>query len=198
MNRGDGGNGVLITRSNGDFSFRAIGMEVLGREWPAIAGGAAIQVYVAQRVYRSSQYSVRWIAVSAGMALVGVVAFGVESTLSAERLFENIGEGVHVRMGDELSLRWHMTWPALLGFGVTQLAVPACRSEGAFIAVAAAAGVLASWVIAIWLFTTNHYDLLLRVFLMPGGVGIVASVLGFTASSALWMTTIRVLSRLQA
>jgi hypothetical protein len=76
-----------------DLSFRAIGMEVLAREWPAFAGGAAIQVYLAKRAHRSSHYRIQWIVFCASVAVIGIASMGVESTLVSERLHRDIGEG---------------------------------------------------------------------------------------------------------
>jgi hypothetical protein len=175
-----------------DLSFRTIGLEVLAREWPVFAGGAAIQVYLAKRVYRSSHYSIQWIVFCASVAVIGIASIGIESTLATERLYRDIGEGAHVRLWEELELHLRLRWPPILGFGLAQLAVLTfVRRERAFLATVAVAGVMATWLIAIWLYTTPHQDTVLRLFLVPGPLGLVASLLGFSASTALWMMTTR-------
>ena len=179
-----------------DLSFRAIGMEVLAREWPAFAGGAAIQVYLAKRAHRSSHYPIQWIVFCASVAVIGIASMGVESTLVSERLYRDIGEGAHVRLWEELQLHLQLRWPPILVFGLAQLAVLTCvRRERAFLATVAVAGVMATWLIAMWLYTTPHQDTVLRVFLVPGTLGVVASLLGFSASTALWMMTTRWITR---
>ena len=137
-----------------DLSFRAIGMEVLAREWPAFAGGAAIQVYLAKRAHRSSHYRIQWIVFCASVAVIGIASMGVESTLVSERLHRDIGES------DRRRRRSH--------------------------------GHLADRDVAIY---TPHQDTVLRVFLVPGTLGVVASLLGFSASTALWMMTTRWITR---
>jgi hypothetical protein len=62
-------------------------------------------------------------------------------------------------------------------------------------ATVAVAGVMATWLIAMWLYTTPHQDTVLRVFLVPGTLGVVASLLGCSASTALWMMTTRWITR---
>ena len=42
-----------------------------------------------------------------------------------------------------------------------------------------------------WLYTTTHHVALTQLFLLPAGVGVVASPLGFTASAALSMAVRR-------
>jgi hypothetical protein len=61
------------------------------------------------------------------------------------------------------------------------------RPDAVVTAIVAAAGVLVSWIVAMWLFTTNHLEAVFRVMVLPGGLGIVASLVGFTAATGVWM-----------
>jgi hypothetical protein len=40
---------------------------------------------------------------------------------------------------------------------------------------------------AMWLFTTIHARLVFRLLVVAGGLGVVASVAGFTTATAVWM-----------
>jgi hypothetical protein len=61
------------------------------------------------------------------------------------------------------------------------------RSDRVVTGLVVAAGVLVSWIVAMWLFTTNHQQTVFRLLVLPGGLAALASLMGFGAATALWM-----------
>jgi len=92
----------------------------------------------------------------------------------------------------ELQMHVERTVPLLAPLAVVLLALLAHpRSDAVMGGLVAAAGVLVSWIAAMWLFTTNHQPGVLRVLVLPGGLGVLASLVGFGAATALWMAISR-------
>ncbi|WP_410961824.1 hypothetical protein, partial [Salmonella sp. SAL4359] len=79
-------------------------------------------------------------------------------------------------------------WPFLAPLGVVLLVlVKRPRSDAAVAALVATAGVLVSWIAAMWLYTTNHHPFVFQLLVLPGGLGVLASLIGFSTATALWM-----------
>jgi hypothetical protein len=103
-------------------------------------------------------------------------------------LYQTVGEGARVNPWEEMYAHVARSLPLLAALVVVLLGLVAHpRSDIAMAACVAAAGVLASWNVAMWLFTTNHQVAVFQLLVLPGGLGVVASLLGFTAATATWM-----------
>ena len=179
-----------MTRGVADFSFRTIGAETIGLCWPALVAGAAIEVWVVRRIRRSGRFRVSWIVSLAALMVVLVATLWSESFLAAQLAYQTVGEGATFDVWQEFEGHWMRTWPLLVPLGIVILALATHpRSDVVMGGLVAALGVLASWIAAMWLFTTNHQPGLFRVLVTLNGlgVGVVAALVGFTAATAIWM-----------
>ena len=171
----------------GDPGFQRVAMATLSEYWPVFAAAAAIDIWVVRRIQRSRRFRVHWIAGALLGAAVLSAVLWAESFLVTQLAYQTVGEGAR---GDAWAqLRSHVTrsWPLLAVLAAVLLGLLRPRADAAVLGLVAAAGVLASWLVAMWLFTTNHSDALFRVMVFPGGLGIVASLVGFTAATGIWM-----------
>jgi hypothetical protein len=167
-------------------------MDTLREYWPVFAGGAVIQAWVVLRSRRTRRFPTRWIAPAALVAAFLALGLWVESFLATQLAYQTVGAGARVGVWDDLPRHVSRSWPPLAGVAVVLAALarhPA--SKRAVAVLVAVAGALLSWIVAMWLFDTNHGPLAFRVLVLPGGLGIVASVVGFAASTALWMAIAR-------
>jgi hypothetical protein len=172
----------------GDLSFQATAAQTLAECWLVFAAAAAATARLARRIRRSRRYALEGIVasiiVSAGIA----TALWTESLQATRLVYESAGEGVRVRPWADVQQHLARTWPLFAGLGVVLLGlISHPRSERAVLALVAAAGVLASWIVAMWLWATSHHQVLTGVLILPGGLGLVASVVGFPVAVALWM-----------
>jgi hypothetical protein len=175
-----------------DAGFQAVGTDTMRQYWPIFAAGAVFEVWLVRRIRRSRRYPARWIALAAILTACGLAALWVESFLATQLLYQTVGEGARVNPWEELRAHVARSLPLIAALGVVLLGIVAHpRSDIAMAAWVAAAGVLASWNVAMWLFTTNHQVAVFRLLVLPGGLGVVASLLGFTAATALWMAIAR-------
>jgi hypothetical protein len=101
--------------------------------------------------------------------------------------YETVGEAARVNAWEQLRSHVSRSWPLLAALGAVLLGLARPRADAAVVGMVAAAGVLVSWIVAMWLFTTNHLEAVFRVMVLPGGLGVVASLVGFTAATAIWM-----------
>jgi hypothetical protein len=156
--------------------------------WPVFAAGILVDVWLVRRIRRSRRFPVRWIAFAALVAAVVSAALWVESFLATQLSYQTLGEGARADVWRELRAHAGRSWPLLAGVAAALLGlVWHPRSEAAITALVVAAGVLLSWMAAMWLYTTNHQPLVFRLLVLPGGLGVVASLVGVSASLALWM-----------
>jgi hypothetical protein len=175
-----------------DVSFSTIGAETMRQYWPIFLAGAVVQGWLVLYGRRSRHFPVRWIAPTAIVAALLAALLGMESFLHTQLAYQTVGEGARADFSRELDAHLSRSWPPLAGVAVLLGALarqPRSRPTTAFLT--AGTGVLLSWTVAMWLFVTNHGPLVFRVLVLPGGLGIVASVVGFAAASAAWMATAR-------
>jgi hypothetical protein len=171
-----------------DLSLDAIGMETLRQYWPVFAAAAAIDVWLIRRIRRSQRFSVRWIASAAIVAAGLAMALWVESFLITQLLYQTVGDGAPTSPWEDLQGHVRRSVPLLAGLGVVLLGlVYHPRSEAAIAGLVTTAGLLLSWMVAMWLFATNHQPVVFSLLVMPGGLGALASVVGFAAATAIWM-----------
>ena len=156
--------------------------------WPTLAAGVLIQVWLVRRVRRTGRLRVSWI-VSAALLAAGLSAvLWAQSFLATQLAYETVGEGARPNVWQELQRHMSQTWPFLAPLAAVLLAlVKRPRSDAAITALVVVAGVLVSWIVGMWLNAANHHEAVFRLLLLPGGAGVVASLIGFSTATALWM-----------
>jgi hypothetical protein len=171
-----------------DLGFQAIGMETLRQYWPVFAAGAAIEIWLIRRVRCSQRFPVRWIASAAIVAAGLAVALWVESFLITQMLYQTVGDGARTSPWEDVQGHIRRSAPPLAGLAIVLVGL-VChpRSAAAIAGLVTAAGLLLSWMVAMWLFVTNHQPVVFRLLVVPGGLGALASVVGFAAATAIWM-----------
>lgn len=163
----------------------------MGLYWPVFAVGAAIEVWLVRRIRRSGRFRVAWIA-SSVVAAVLVAVLWAESFLAAQFAYQTVGEGATFDVSQELAGHYLRTRPLLAPLGVVLLAVLTHpRSDAVMGGLVAAFGVLVSWIVTMWLFTTSHQPGLFQVLVNLSGLGLLASFIGFGSATALWMAISR-------
>ena len=170
-----------------DLGFQAVATATMSEYWPVFAAGAAIEIWVVRRIQRSRRFRVSWIAGAAIAAALLSAVLWAESFLVTQLAYETVGEGARVNAWEQWRSHFSRSWPLLGALGVVLLGLARARADGLVTGMVAAAGVLVSWLVAMWLFTTNHQEAVFRVMVLPGGLGVVASLVGFTAAAAAWM-----------
>jgi hypothetical protein len=110
-----------------------------------------------------------------------------ESFLVTQLTYQTVGEGARADAWEQLRAHVSRSWPLLAVLAGVLFGLARPRPDAVVTAIVAAAGVLVSWIVAMWLFTTNHLEAVFRVMVLPGGLGIVASLVGFTAATGVWM-----------
>ncbi len=171
----------------GDPGFQRIAMATMSEYWPVFAAAAAIDVWVVRRIQRSRRFRVPWIAGALIVASLLSVILWAESFLATQVTYQTVGEGARGDAWAQLRSHVARSWPLLAALAAVLLGLRRPRADAAVIGLVAAAGVLASWFVAMWLFTTNHAEAMFRVMVLPGGLGLVASLVGFTAATGTWM-----------
>ena len=170
-----------------DLGFQTVAMATMSEYWPVFAAGAAIEMWLVRRIQRSRRFRVQWIASAAIAAALLSAILWAESFLVTKLIYQTVGEGARVDAWQQLQSHVSRSWPLLAVLGAILLGLARPRADAAAIGMVAAAGVLASWIVAMWLFTTNHQEAVFRVMVLPGGLGVVASLVGFTAATGIWM-----------
>jgi hypothetical protein len=172
-----------------DLSFRAIGVETMRQYWPVFAAGALVELWVVRaRLRRVRPFPPIWVAAPAVAAALMAVGLWVESFLATRFVYQTIGEGARVNFWEELQLHYWRSRPLLAVLAVALLGlVRRPRSEAVVAALVVAAGISISWMAAMWLYTNTHSPIVFRVLVRRGGLGVVASLAGFTTATALWV-----------
>jgi hypothetical protein len=166
---------------------------ILREYWPVFAAAAVIEIWVVHRLRQmrlrvGRRFPLRWIVWTAIAVLCSVVGLGVESFLATARAYQTLGEGAQVDALDGPAARVETWWPLAAGLAVVLAGLARRpRTEAETAVLVAATGVLASWMVAMWLFLTNHQEAVFHLLVLPGGLGILASLIGFTAATVLWM-----------
>ena len=171
----------------GDLGFQTVAMATMSEYWPVFAAGAAIEMWLVRRVQRSRRFRVQWIASAAIAAALVSAVLWAESFLVARLTHETVGAVDRLDTWQQLQSHLSRSWPLLAALGAVMLGLARPRADAVVIGIVACAGVLVSWIVAMWLFTTNHLEAVFRVMVLPGGLGAVASLVGFTAATAIWM-----------
>jgi hypothetical protein len=171
------------------FSVDAIALRTLVDYWPVFAAGALAEAWlVIKRMRRSRPFPPVWALTTAIAAAAMAVTLWVEPFLATQLVNETIGEGAHAEISSELLAHVQRSWPPAVGLLFVVLALVARPRSSALVAVLVpAAGFLASWIAAMWLFTTIHSPFVFRLLVVRGGLAVVASMAGFTTATALWM-----------
>ena len=133
-------------------------------------------------------FRVAWIAsISIAAMLLAAVLWG-ESFLASNLAYQTAGEGATFDVWRDLGAHFERARPVLILLGAVVLVlVMRPRSDRVVTGLVVAAGVLVSWIAAMWLFTTNHQPTVFRLLVLPGGLAALASLMGFGAATALWM-----------
>jgi hypothetical protein len=157
------------------------------------AGAAAIQMWVVWtlrriRERRGRRFPRRWIVWTGSVVTCAAVALWTESFLVTTRAYESLSaiDTLNLWSGMLGHVRW--MWQPFCGLCIALLGLAwHPRSYAATAGLVAAAGLLASLMVAAWLFATNHEGLVFRILVLPGGLGLVAAFVGFGAATTLWM-----------
>jgi hypothetical protein len=171
-----------------DLTFQAIGLETLREYWPAFVAGAAAEVWLVRRIRRRRRFPLAWVVFAAIVPMCLSALLWLESFLATQFLYQTVGDGRRVETWNEL--KWHAfrSGPLLAPLGAVLLGlVLRPRSEAVVAALVALAGLLVSWLVAMWLFTTNHQQAIFQLLVLPGGIGAVAALVGFSTATAIWM-----------
>lgn len=171
----------------GHLGFPAVAMATMSEYWPVFAAGAAIEMWLVRRIQRSRRFRVQWIVSAALAAVLLSAALWAQSFLVTQLTYQTVGEGARVNAWEQLQSHVSRSWPLLVVLGAVLLGLARPRADAAVAGIVAAAGVLVSWVVAMWLFTTNHTEAVFKVMVVPGGLGVVASLVGFPAATGVWM-----------
>lgn len=167
--------------------------EIQNQSVLAFAAGAAIQLWVVWklrriRARRGRRFPLRWIAWT-GFAVGGLtVALWTESFLATTRAYQTLSSIATEDLWSEVlgHLRW--MWQPLAGACVALIGLAwHPRSFAVTAGLVVVAGVLLSVVVGAWLFATNHDGLMFRILVVPGGLGVVAALVGFGTATTLWM-----------
>ena len=171
------------------FSLDAIALRTLVDYWPVLAAGALAEAWlVIKRMRRSRPFPAVWALASAVAAVAMAVTLWVEPFLATELFNGTLGERSPVDISSELLAHFQRSWPLAAGLASVVMALVAHPRSNALAAVlVAAAGFFASWMAAMWLFTTIHSPFVFQLLVAAGGLGVVASIAGFTTATALWM-----------
>lgn len=166
--------------------------------WPVFAAGALVELWIVIKwMRRVRPFPLEWVLISVVAAVSMAVALWFEPFLATRLANETIGEGAHATMSSDLLAHVRRAWPFVVALLSLVLALAAHPRSNLLAAVlVAAVGVLASWMAAMWLFTTIHSPLVFRMLVVAGGLGVVASIAGFTTATALWMAIGRWIWRL--
>ena len=170
-----------------DLTFRAIGAETLREYWPVFLAGAVAQVWLVRRIRRWGRFPLEWVVFAAAAPTVVLVGFWGESFVAGRAIAATIGE---TGVGEWEELGWHFarSRPLLAPLAVVLLALSLRpRSETVVAGLVTAAGVLVSWVVAMWLYTRPHSPEVVGVFVRAGSLGVVATFIGVTTATAVWM-----------
>jgi hypothetical protein len=157
--------------------------------WPVFAAGALVELWiVVTRMRHARPFPPEW-AVTSAIAAVSIgMALWVEPFLATRLVNETVGDGAHATAWNDVQAHLQRSWPLAAALVVVVLALVSHPRSTALVAfLVATAGVLASWMAAMWLFTTIHARLVFRLLVVAGGLGVVASVAGFTTATAVWM-----------
>ena len=171
-----------------DLTFRVIGADTLGEYWPVFVAGAVVEVWLVTRIRRWGRFPLEWVLFTLMLGACLWAGLWAESFLATRFAYQTVGEGSRVDAWAEL--RWHVarSWPLLAPLAIVLLGlVMRPRFHAVVAALVAAAGVLVSWIVAMWLFTTNHHPAMFQLLVLPGGLGVLAALVGFTAATAIWM-----------
>jgi hypothetical protein len=170
--------------------------EIQSQSALALAAGVAVQLWIVWtlrriRERRGRRFPLRWIAWTGIGVTCLALALCTESFLATTRAYQSLSSESDQLWSDLLGqLRW--MWQPLAGVCIALLGLARHpRSFAVTAGLVVVAGVLVSVMMAAWLFVTNHDGLVFRILVLPGGLGLVAGVVGFGAATTLWMAIAR-------
>jgi hypothetical protein len=171
-----------------DLGFEAIGMQIWRQYWPAFFAGAVVEVWLVLSIRRARRFSFNRTVSAVALAVGFAAALWVQAFLATALAYQTLGEQPRVSAWQDLQAQVWRSWPPGLALAAVLLALLRHPRSGVVVAtLVVLAGALVSWMTAMWLFVTHHHDLVFRVLVLPGGLGVVAAVMGVLASTALWM-----------
>ena len=170
-----------------DLGFQTVATATMSEYWPVFAAAAAIEMWLVRRIQRSRRFRVQWIASAAIAAALLSAVLWAESFLVMRLTHETVGPADRLGTWQQLQSHVSRSWPLLAVLGGVLFGLARPRPDPVVTGIVAAAGVLVSWIVAMWLFTTNHLEAVFRVMVLPGGLGVLASLVGFTAATGIWM-----------
>jgi len=160
----------------------------LGDYLPVFLAAGVVEVWLVIRIRRWGRFPFPWVMFAVILGALLTAGLWAESFLATQFAYQTLSDNARVDPWDELRRHVARSWPLIVPLAMVLLGlVMRPRSLAAVAALVAAAGVLASWIVAMWLFTTTHSPTLFQLLVLPGGLGIVASLVGFTAATAIWM-----------
>jgi hypothetical protein len=156
--------------------------------WPVFVAAGVVEVWLVIRVRRWKRFPFPWVMFAIVLGALLAAGLWADSFLATRLAYQQLGENARVDVWDELRGHIARSSPLLVPLAMVLLGlVLRPRSLAGVAALVVAAGVLASWIVATWLFTTTHSPTLFQLLVLPGGLGIVASLVGFTTATAIWM-----------
>jgi hypothetical protein len=160
----------------------------LGDYLPVFVAAGVVEMWLVVRIRRQGRFPFSRVMFAIILATLLPAGLWAESFLATQFAYQTLSETPRVDWWNELRGHLDRSWPLLVALGfVLSALVMRPRSQAAVALLVAAAGVLASWIVAMWLFTATHSPTLFQLLVLPGGLGIVASLVGFAAATAIWM-----------
>jgi hypothetical protein len=181
--------------SEADLSLLGITKELISFSWPVLVGVGGAQVIVTRRIVSAAGPPSRSSVVAASaVSLVWCTAIAADMVNSFEPLPED--EPGFSFPGFVWFVFNETMWPVLVGLGVAQLSLivlASSRSPRILTSVSLASTLMASWMIAWWLFVGSRWGLLTRwAPSMPWVIGLLACSCGLTVSTTTLLISRRI------
>jgi hypothetical protein len=165
-----------------------VAADTLREYWPVFTTGAAVELWLVRRLWRRGRFPFDSVLVVGGLALLLLAVLWSQSFLATQFAFQTLTEDRRVDVWGDVRAHLDRSWPLLAPLVIVLVVLAKRPRSHAFVALlVAAAGFLVSWLVAMWLFTTTHHPLVFQLLVLPGGLGLVASLAGYTAATAMWM-----------
>ena len=160
----------------------------LGDYLPVFVAASVAELWLVVRIRRWGRFPFSRVMFAVVLAALLGAGLWAESFLATQFAYQTLSENARVDWWHELRGHFDRSWPLAVPLAIVLLGlVMRPRSQSAVAVLVAAAGVLASWIVARWLFTTTHSPTMFQLLVLPGGIGVVAALVGFSAATAIWM-----------
>lgn len=161
------------------------------------AAVAVVQVWLVWKLRRvrerrGRRFPLRWIVWTGSTVASVAVVLATESFLTTTQAFETLSYASTLDFWSDTVGHLLWMWQPTVGLCVVALGLAwHPRSLVATAGLVVAAGVLASLMVATWLFVTTHDGLVFTMLVLPGGLGLVSAFVGFGAATTLWLAISR-------